>query len=216
MAGVSHKIPVTSWRATSTWGLRPRMVAPLVGGLCLVGVGEGLLVASNLGATPWTVFAQGLSRHLQVSVGWSTALISLVVLFFWIPFRERPGLGTIANLVLIAASLNETAALVTTPHSLVVRLILVLVGTESIGFGSALYLTTALGPGPRDGLMTSIHRKCHISVVYVRSAIELTVLVLGIVLGGIFGIGTLLFAASIGLCIGLNLSLVARFVGVAT
>jgi len=191
------------------------MVAPLVGGLCLFGVGEGLLVASNLGATPWTVFAQGLSRHLQVSVGWSTALISLVVLLFWIPFRERPGLGTISNLILIAASLNETAALVATPHAIAARLLLVLVGIEAIGFGSALYLTTALGPGPRDGLMTSIHRKWNVSVVYVRSGIELTVLVIGILLGGVFGIGTLLFAASIGLCIGLNLSLVARLVGVA-
>ncbi len=214
MAGVSHKIPVTSWRASSTWALRPRMVAPLVGGLCLFGVGEGLLVVSKLGATPWTVFAQGLSRHLQVSVGWSTALISMVVLLFWIPFRERPGLGTIANLVFIAAALNETAAVVATPHSLLLRVVLVLAGIEAIGFGSALYLTTGLGPGPRDGLMTSIHRKWNISVVYVRSGIELTVLIIGVILGGIFGVGTIVFAASIGFCIGLNLSLVARLVGV--
>jgi uncharacterized membrane protein YczE len=188
------------------------MVAPLIGGLGLFGIGEGLLVTSRLGATPWTVFAEGLGKHLHISIGWSTALISVVVLLGWIPFREKPGIGTVANVIVIASALNETVALMPTPHAMLLRAGLVLAGIEAIGLGSALYLTTALGPGPRDGLMTSMHRQWHISVVYVRSAIEATVLVAGVSLGGVFGVGTFVFAASIGFCIGLNLGFVERLV----
>jgi uncharacterized membrane protein YczE len=181
------------------------MVAPLLGGLSLFGIGEGLLVASRWGATPWTVFAQGLGRRLDVSIGWSTLLISVVVMLAWWPLRERPGVGTVANLVIIAYALDLTATNVATPASAAWRAVLVVSGVGAIGVGSALYLTTGLGPGPRDGLMTSLHRHLHVSVVYVRLSIEVVVLIIGWLLGGVVGVGTAFFAATIGFAIGWSL-----------
>ena len=210
---LGHTIPVTPWRASTTWGIRPRMVAPLLLGLTLFGVGEGLLVRSRLVATPWTVFAQGLAQHAHISLGWATALISVVVLVAWFPLRERPGLGTIANLVVIALVLNLTADLVPSPSQLWPRAIYVLVGVAAIGIGSALYLTTGLGPGPRDGLMTSLHRRLGVSVVYVRLTLEATVLVIGWLLGGTVGLATAIFATTIGFSIGASLHALQLLLG---
>ena len=183
------------------------MIGPLFGGLALFGVGEGLLVASHWGATPWTVFAQGLARRLGVPIGWSTLFISLGVLTAWWPLRERPGVGTLANLVVIAWVLDLTASHVATPSSPVLRALLMVAGVAAIGVGSAFYLTTGLGPGPRDGLMTSLHRHLHVSVVYVRLCLEVVVLVVGWSLGGVVGVGTAFFASTIGFSIGASLRL---------
>ena len=202
---LSHKIPVTPWRATSTWGVRPRMLAPLFTGLTLFGLGEGMLVRSRLGATPWTVFAQGLALRGHLSLGWASALISGVVLVAWFPLRERPGFGTLSNLVVIALVLNLTADTLPSPSSLWPRALYVLAGVASIGVGSALYLTTGLGPGPRDGLMTSLHRRLGVSVVYVRLALEASVLVVGWLLGGTVGLATAFFASTIGFSMGASL-----------
>ena len=207
MPRLSHRIPETPWRASGTWALRPRMVAPLLGGLTLFGVGEGLLVSSHWGATPWTVFAQGLGRRLGVSIGWSTILVSLVVLIAWWPLRERPGVGTLSNLVVIAWVLDLTSSHVATPSSPVWRALLMVAGVAAIGVGSAFYLTTGLGPGPRDGLMTSLHRRLHVSVVYVRLSLEVSVLVVGWSLGGVVGVGTAFFASTVGFSIGASLRL---------
>lgn len=209
MAKVSHSIPATPWRAASTWAIRPRMVLPLIGGLVSFGIGEGLLVVAHWGCAPWTVFAQGLSKQLHLSIGFSTALISCAVLLAWIPLKEKPGLGTLANLALIASALDVTVAVVGRHHSLGLRMVFVGVALEAIALGSALYLTTGLGPGPRDGLMTSLHRRLGISIVYVRAGIEGTVLVAGWLLGGVVGIVTAIFALSIGFAIGWNLRIVA-------
>jgi uncharacterized membrane protein YczE len=204
---LSHKIPETPWRATSPWALRPRMAPPLVVGLAIFGFGEGLLVQSQWGATPWTVFAQGISRHAHISLGWSTALISVVVLLAWFPLRERPGFGTLANLVVIAYVLNLTTYVVAVPHDAALKSLYVVGAVEVIGVGSALYLTTGLGPGPRDGLMTGLHRQLRVSVVYVRLTLEVIVLCVGWLLGGTVGVGTAFFAATIGFSIGANLHL---------
>ncbi len=185
------------------------MIAPLIGGLSLFGMGEGLLVASHWGATPWTVFAQGLARHLHVSLGWATILVSLGVLLAWWPLRERPGAGTLANLVVIATVLDLTASHVATPTSPAWRGALMVAGVAAIGVGSALYLTTGLGPGPRDGLMTSLHRRLGVSVVYVRLSLEVAVLLVGWSLGGVVGVGTAFFASTVGFAIGLSLRLLA-------
>jgi hypothetical protein len=188
------------------------MVAPLVGGLSLFGFGEGLLVASHWGATPWTVFAQGLGHRLGISLGWSTLVISSAVLLTWWPLREKPGFGTIANLIVIAYTLDVTAANVSTPSSWVIKAVLMVSGVAAIGIGSALYLTTGLGPGPRDGVMTSLHRRLGVSVVYVRLSIEVVVLIIGWLLGGVVGIGTAFFAGTIGFSMGLSLNIVDRLV----
>ena len=181
------------------------MAAPLVIGLAIFGFGEGLLVQSHWGATPWTVLAQGIARHSDLSLGWTTALISAVVLLGWWPLHERPGLGTVANLVVIAYVLDLTTYLVAVPHEPALKALYVVSGVAVIGVGSALYLTTGLGPGPRDGLMTGLHRRWHVSEVYVRLSIEVLVLVIGWLLGGTVGIATAFFAASIGFSIGASL-----------
>lgn len=169
-------------------------------------------MVAHWGATPWTVFAQGVGHHLGVSLGWATVMVSAVVLLAWWPLRERPGLGTVANLVIIASALQVTSTHIATPRIAWMRAVLMLLGVLAIGLGSALYLTTGLGPGPRDGLMTSLHRHLRVSVVYVRLSIELTVLVAGWLLGGVVGVGTAFFAGTIGFSIGWSLYLVDRLV----
>ena len=196
MAALSHKIPATPWRANSTWAFRPRAALPLIGGLAIFGFGEGLLVQSHWGATPWTVFAQGISKHSQLSIGWSTLLISASVLLLWFPLRERPGFGTIANLIVIAYALDITAAHLPVASNALWKFIYMVGAIMVIGIGSSLYLTTGLGPGPRDGLMT-------------------TVLTIGWLLGGTVGIGTAAFAIGIGFSIGFWLNVMERIVNVA-
>jgi hypothetical protein len=183
------------------------MVVPLWGGLAVFGFGEGLLVQSQWGASPWTVFAEGIAKHAHVSLGWATALISVAVLIFWIPLRQRPGFGTISNVIIIAYVLDLTTYAVAVPHVVWLKVVYVVGAVASIGIGSALYLTCNLGPGPRDGLMTGLHRQFNVSVVYVRLSIELVVLTIGWLLGGTVGVGTAFFAATIGFSVGANLNL---------
>jgi uncharacterized membrane protein YczE len=209
---LSHAIPNTPWRATSTWTFRPRMFLPLFGGLSLFGFGEGLLVQSHWGASPWTVFAQGVALHLHIALGWSTALISCVVLLGWIVLRERPGLGTLANVVVIAYVLDITTYLLPVPTDPGLKILYIVGAVEVIGAGSALYLSANLGPGPRDGLMTGLHRRLGVSLVYVRLALEATVLVVGWFMGGTVGVGTAFFAATIGFSIGANIRLMEAIV----
>ena len=209
---LSHRIPVTPWRATSPWDIRPRMFLPLLSGLTLFGFGEGLLVQSHWGATPWTVFAQGVARHTGFSLGWSTALISAVVLVLWFPLRERPGFGTIANLIVIAYVLDLTTYALVVPSNPGLKVLYIVGGVVVIGIGSALYLSTNLGPGPRDGLMTSLHRHLGVSLVYVRLTLEATVLLVGWLMGGTLGVATAFFAATIGFSIGVSLYVLERTV----
>ena len=209
---LSHKIPVTPWRARMSWSVRPRMVVPLFGGLAAFGFGEGLLVQSEWGASPWTVFAEGIAKHAHISLGWATALVSCVVLLAWIPLRQRPGFGTISNLVIIAYTLDLTTYAVAVPHAVWLKVVYVLGAVLSVGVGSAFYLTCNLGPGPRDGLMTGLHRRFNVSVVYVRLSIEVVVLTIGWLLGGTVGIATAFFAATIGFSIGASLNVMERTV----
>ena len=201
----SHTVPVTRWRAASRWRTRPSTFAILLVGLWLFGTGEAMLVASTLGNAPWTVLSQGLSSRFPISIGVATFLVSVTVLLLWIPLRERPGLGTISNAVVIALSLQVMVTVLPTPGNVVVRLLMVLGGIVVIGIGSGLYLTTNLGPGPRDGWMTGIHLRTGWPISAVRLGIEATVLVIGWLLGGTVGIGTVLFALLIGPSVGYGL-----------
>jgi uncharacterized membrane protein YczE len=200
-------VPVTRWRANSRWRARPTTLLILFVGLWLFGTGEGLLVVAGLGVSPWTVFAQGLSVQLPISIGLATFLTSALVLLLWVPLREKPGLGTIANAVVIALALQVTVWLVPDQTNWWLALIMVLFGILIIGLGSGMYLTTNLGPGPRDGWMTGIHQRTGWPVVWVRLAIEVTALSLGWALGGTVGLGTLLFAVLIGPSVGYGLKL---------
>lgn len=187
----------------------------LVVGLWLFGSGEALLVAATLGVSPWTVLAQGISSRLPISIGVATLVTSAVVLVLWIPLRERPGLGTIANAIVIALALQAGVTLLPQPGNLVVRLLMVLAGIGLIGVGSGLYLTSNLGPGPRDGWMTGIHVRTGWPIAAIRLGIEAAVLVAGWLLGGTVGIGTVLFALLVGPAVGYGLRLAGRVGGAA-
>lgn len=210
----SHTVPVTRWRSESRWRTRPTAFVLLIIGLWLFGTGEALLVSSTLGNAPWTVLAQGLSTRLPVSIGVATFLVSAVVLLLWIPLRERPGLGTISNAVVIALALQVMVTVLPTPDGTIVRLLYVLGGIAIIGIGSGLYLTTNLGPGPRDGWMTGVHLRTGWPISAVRLGIEVTVVVLGWLLGGTVGIGTVLFALLVGPAVGYGLRLANAVGGV--
>ena len=212
----SRSIPITPWRSDSRWRAKPSTFVVLVFGLWLFGTGEALLVVAELGNGPWTVLAQGVSARTSLSIGLSTVVLSAVVLALWIPLRERPGLGTIANALVIAAALQVGVWFLPHPDPTWLKFAFVFAGIALIGLGSGLYLTTNLGPGPRDGWMTGIHQRFGISVARVRLGIEITVLALGWILGGTVGIGTVLFALLIGPSVGWGLRLMGRGETVAT
>jgi hypothetical protein len=206
-----HKtIPNTPWRAEHRWQLSPSRVAILFFGLAIFGLGDSLLVQGNTGNAPWTVFAQGLSIKTGWAIGFSTAVISVCVLLFWIPLRERPGFGTLANIALIAAFIQIGTEIFPLAESYAVGIAYDLLGIALVGIGSALYITCGLGPGPRDGMMTGLHLRTGIRVGRVRLAIEVTVLAIGWLMGGTVGAGTLLFALLIGNSIAISLGVVAR------
>lgn len=209
----ARTVPVTRWRAHSRWRSSPATLLILVTGLWLFGVGEAMLVDASLGVSPWTVLAQGLDEQSGMGIGWATFVTSLVVLLLWIPLRERPGLGTVLNAIVIALALGVTAPLLPTPVSPVWQTGLMLGGIALIGLGSGLYLTCGLGPGPRDGWMTGLHHRTGVPVVIVRIAIEVTVLAGGWMLGGTVGIGTVAFALLIGPAVGYGLRLAGRVGG---
>jgi uncharacterized membrane protein YczE len=201
------------WSAhrTTTWRPRPLTFCVLVGGLVLFGIGEGSLVDAGLGTTPWTVLAQGVARHTPLDVGGATIAISVLVLLGWIPLRQRPGLGTLANIVVIGLSLDAAAAVLPHPHALGWRLLQVAVGIAVIGAGSAFYLTANLGPGPRDGWMTGIHRLSGLGIATVRTTIEIVVLVVGALLGGHLGVATFVFAILVGYALAATLRALTPF-----
>lgn len=206
-----HKtIPNTPWRAEHRWQLSPLRISILFVGLAIFGLGDSLLVQSNIGNAPWTVFAEGVSLKTGWALGFSTFVISIFVLLIWIPLRERPGFGTLANILLIATFIQIGVVIFPEQSSLLSGVIYVLLGIALVGAGSALYITCGLGPGPRDGAMTGLHQVTGIRVGRVRLAIEVTVLIAGWLMGGTLGVGTLLFALLIGNSVAISLGVVAR------
>lgn len=174
-----------------------RRMTQLVVGLVLFGVGIGLMLQSGLGVPPWDVLHQGLSRQLGLTVGLWSIIVSVVVLLLWLPLRERYGLGTLLNAIIIGLVLDATSLLVPEADSTAVAWLMLLAGVVIVGLASGLYIGANLGPGPRDGLMTGIARRGP-SIRLTRAVLEISVLTLGWVLGGTFGIGTIVFALGIG------------------
>ena len=206
-----HKtVPITPWRANSRWDLSFSRVAILFFGLAIFGLGDALVVQSNLGNAPWTVFAQGLSLKTGLSLGWATFVTGCFVLLIWIPLRERPGFGTLSNIVIISAAIQFGVSVFPLQETLIGGLASALVGIALVGLGSALYITCGLGPGPRDGAMTGIHQRTGVRVGRVRMGIEVTVLIVGALLGGKIGLGTALFALLIGQSVAISFGIVAR------
>jgi uncharacterized membrane protein YczE len=172
-------------------------LAQLYGGLVLYGISSSLLVLAGLGLDPWDVFHQGLSRTFGLAIGTWAILVGLVVLLLWIPLRQRPGIGTVSNVVLVGLTMNVVLGHVHAPHALPVRIAFLLCGVLLNGIATGAYIGAGLGPGPRDGLMTGLAARGH-SIRVVRTGIEVAVLATGWALGGTVGVGTVVYALSIG------------------
>jgi hypothetical protein len=206
-----HKtVPKTPWSAASRWDLNPARIGVLFFGLFIFGLGDSLLIQSTIGNAPWSVLAQGVSEKLDITMGWSTFAISSLVLLLWIPLKEKPGFGTVSNIVIIATAIQIGVSIFPEQNNYGFGVIYCLIGIGMVGLGSALYITCALGPGPRDGLMTALHNSTGVRIGRVRLAIEGSVLVAGWLLGGTVGLGTLLFALLIGQSIAIALGVVSR------
>lgn len=206
----ARTFPQVPWRSQHRWRTRPLTFVILNLGLVTFGIGDGFMLAADLGASPWALFHQGVQHQLGISYGTASALTSVTILLLWIPLRERPGLGTICNAFVIGYATQATLALVGEPEGMAVRILLLVAGLLVVGLGIALYITTNLGPGPRDGLMTAIHDRTGVRVSRVRLSIEVLAMSAGWLMGGTVGIGTVAFALLVGRSMALWLGVLAR------
>ena len=208
-----RSIPRVSWSSNNPLNYKPKISTFLFLciGLSLFGLGEGLIMISYIGNSPWQVLAQGIALHANFSIGFITFLISISVLSLWIFLGQKPGMGTFLNAIIIAAMIDLSIAFIPTPDLYISKFLMLVCGVLLVGFGSGLYLIANLGPGPRDGLMTGLQKKTNLPIAAVRAFIEITVATVGWYLGGTLGEGTLLFAFGIGPAVALGLFLVSRF-----
>ena len=204
------KIPKVNWSSEKTYNFKPKFSTLFFCcfGLMLFGLGEGLLIVSFSGASPWSVLAQGISLNINLSIGMITFLISVFVLIIWIPLGQKPGMATILNALIISLMIDLCIKFVPTPSNYYNQLILAVVSVITVGIGGGIYLVSNLGAGPRDGLMIGLQKKTNLPIAAVRATLEVTVVSVGWYLGGTVGIGTLLFAFGIGPCVALGLYLV--------
>ena len=205
-------VPKVSWSSNKPLNLKPKISTFffLCFGLALFGLGEGLLIVSTAGASPWSVLAQGISLNIDFSIGTITVFVSIGVLFLWIPLNQKPGIGTILNALIIALMIDFCIKYVPTPKDYILQLTLAVTAVLTVGFGGGIYLVAKLGPGPRDGLMVGLQKKIKLPIEAVRAFLEITVVSIGWYLGGTVGIGTLLFAFGIGPAVALSLFIVGK------
>ena len=206
------KIPKVNWSSEKPYSFKPRFKTFffLCFGLTLFGLGEGLLIVSFTGASPWSVLAQGISLNIDLTIGTITLLISIAVLILWIPLGQKPGMGTIFNALIIALMIDLCIKFVPTPSNYFYQLILAITSVIIVGIGGGIYLISNLGAGPRDGLMIGLQKFTNLPIAFVRAALEISVVSIGWYLGGTVGVGTLLFAFGIGPCVALGLFLVNK------
>lgn len=179
-------------------GRLPRRLVQLFAGLVLYGVSSSLLIRSGLGMVPWDVLHAGLSAQVGLAIGTVTILVSVLVLLLWIPLRQQPGLGTVANAIMVGATMNVVLLHLPAPETLAPQIAFMVGGIVLNGAATALYIGASLGPGPRDGLMTGLHDRTGVSLRLARTGIEVAVVIAGILLGGVFGVGTILYAFLVG------------------
>ena len=205
-------IQKVSWSSDKPLNLKPKFLTSfyLCVGLIIFGLGEGLLIVSSSGASPWSVLAQGLFLNIGFSVGLITIFISIAVLLLWFPLKQKPGIGTILNALIIGLMIDACIRYVPTPENYFNQVLLGAIAVFTVGLGGGIYLVANLGPGPRDGLMIGLQKKTNLPIASVRAVLEITVMSIGWYLGGTVGVGTLLFAFGIGPCIALSLFLVNR------
>ena len=206
------KIPKVYWSSEKPYNFKPKFSTFffLCVGLTLFGLGEGLLIVSFTGASPWSVLAQGISSNVNLSIGTITLLISVAVLILWVPLGQKPGIGTIFNALIIALMIDLCIKFVPTPSNYIYQLFLAIAAVLMVGIGGGIYLASNLGAGPRDGLMIGLQNVSNLPIAAVRAILEISVVSIGWYLGGIVGVGTLLFAFGIGPCVALGLYLVDK------
>ena len=206
------KIPKVKWSSEKPFNFKPKFSTFffLCFGLSLFGLGEGLLIVSFTGASPWSVLAQGISLNVNLSIGTITLLISIAVLILWIPLGQKPGMGTIFNALIIAIMIDLCIKYVPTPSNYIHQLLLAVICVIMVGIGGGIYLVSNLGAGPRDGLMIGLQKVTNFPIAVVRATLEISVVSIGWYLGGTVGVGTLLFAFGIGPCVALGLYLVDK------
>ena len=206
------KIPKVKWSSEKPFNFKPKFSTFffLCFGLSLFGLGEGLLIVSFTGASPWSVLAQGISLNVNLSIGTITLLISIAVLILWIPLGQKPGMGTIFNALIIAIMIDLCIKYVPTPSNYIHQLLLAVISVIMVGIGGGIYLVSNSGAGPRDGLMIGLQKLTNFPIAVVRATLEISVVSIGWYLGGTVGIGTLLFAFGIGPCVALGLYLVDK------
>ena len=207
------KIPNLTWSSSNPLNFKPntKTLIFLVLGLSLFAIGETLLITANQGVSPWTVLAQGISFQTNLSIGFTTFIVSLIVLILWYPLKQKPGLGTILIIVLISIIIDLTIPILPYPKSFLFQIIQSIIAVFIVGLGSGFYLTANLGPGPRDGLMTGLQSLTNQPIALIRTIIEVSAVGLGFYLGGIVGIGTLLFAFGIGPTVSIGIFIVIKF-----
>jgi|TARA_B100001248_G_scaffold6724_1_gene4657 uncharacterized membrane protein YczE len=206
------QIPKVNWSSDKPYNFKPKFSTFffLCFGLMLFGLGEGLLIVSLTGASPWSVLAQGISLNVNLSIGTITLFISIAVLILWIPLGQKPGMGTIFNALIIALMIDICIKFVPSPSSYIYQLILAVISVITVGIGGGIYLVSNLGAGPRDGLMIGLQKVTNSPVALVRAILEISVVTVGWYLGGTVGVGTLLFAFGIGPCVALGLFIVDK------
>jgi uncharacterized membrane protein YczE len=207
------KIPKLSWSSFDELNFKPKSktLIYLIFGLILFGLGETLLVTANIGVSPWFVLHQGMSVKTGYSIGVTTFIVSIFVLFFWIPLKQKPGIGTILNTILISIVVDLSLPHLPHPEEFLSQLLQVIIAVLIVGLGSGFYLIANLGPGARDGLMTGIQKKTNLSFSLTRTLIELSAVALGWYLGGIVGIGTVIYALGIGPFVSFGLFFVGKY-----
>ena len=206
------KVPMLSWSSFDALNLKPKIITLiyLVIGLILFGLGETMLIATSIGVSPWTVLSQGISVKTGYSIGITTFLVSISVLFLWIPLKQKPGIGTILNAIIISIVLDMSLPYLPKPELLVFQILQVIIGVAIVGLGSGFYLIANLGPGPRDGLMTGLQKTTNLPIALIRAMIEISAVIGGWYLGGVVGIGTIVFALGIGPSVSAGLFAVSR------
>ena len=205
-------VPTLSWSSEFPLNTKPRLktMIMLIIGLFLFGLGEAIIIGSGSGVSPWTVLAQGISTRSDLSVGMATFFISIAILIFWIPLKQAPGIGTILNAIIIASAIDLTLPYLPQPDDITFKIIQACFGILVVGLGSGIYLCSNLGPGPRDGLMIGLQKQTNTSLPAIRTIIELSAVISGWLLGGVVGVGTILFVFGIGPCVGIGLTLVEK------
>ena len=205
-------IPKVYWSSDKSFNFKPKFSTSffLIFGLIIFGFGEGLLILSTTGNSPWSVLAEGISKNSKLSIGAATFLVSVSVLFLWIFLRQKPGLGTIFNIIIISGMIDVTLYFFDPPSSNILKYLLAIFSVMLVGIGSGIYLVANLGPGPRDGLMTGLTKITNLPIALVRASLEISVVIIGWYLGGTVGVGTLIFAFGIGPCVALGLFIVNK------